>query len=99
VRRGYSIIERNFRSSYGEIDIVAFDPKEKTLIFVEVKFRSRKSQVSPLESVDWRKIEKLRKTALSYISTKKVSYSSIRFDVIGITEGKEIEVEHIENAF
>jgi len=99
VKKGYSIIERNFRSSYGEIDIVAFDPRDGTLVFVEVKLRSKGSMVSPLEAVDYRKRNRLRKTALKFISERKINFDSLRFDVVGVSLGEETKIEHIINAF
>ncbi len=97
MRRGYSIIRRNYRSSFGEVDIIAYDPSTETLVFVEVKHRKRNSLSSPLESITPSKIEKVRKTALQFLSETTADYSSVRFDAISVVDGR-VE-EHVENAF
>ena len=99
LKRGYSIIKRNYRSSCGEIDIVAFDPSTKTIVFVEVKLRKRESQTTPLEAVDIAKQRKMVKTALKFLGETKLDYEAVRFDVIGIEDGKLPTVVHIEDAF
>ncbi len=91
---GYNVIERNFRTRFGEIDIVATEGD--TLVFVEVRFRSSKGFGLPEESIDRRKIRKIVSTADRYISMKNLHFSDIRFDVIAVDrEG----IRHIKNAF
>ncbi|MBK3332817.1 YraN family protein [Persephonella atlantica] len=91
---GYNVIERNFRTRFGEIDIVATE--EDTLVFVEVRFRRSKDFGLPEETINSRKIQKIVNTAYRYISMKNPHFSDIRFDVIAVdTEG----VRHIKNAF
>jgi putative endonuclease len=99
LRKGYSIIRKNYRSSYGEIDIIAFDESTKTVVFVEVKLRKRKAQVTPLEAVDRIKQRKIVKTALKFLNETKLTYEAVRFDVIGIEDRKLPTVVHIEDAF
>lgn len=99
--KGFKIVNRNYSSRYGEIDIIA--SKDDCLVFVEVKFRKRKSLVSGVESVDIRKQSKITKTALVYLSKINKNLDA-RFDVIEITakEDEECNVDnivHIENAF
>lgn len=92
----YRILERNFHSSYGEIDIIA--KKGNVIVFFECKYRSGKGYGDPLLAVDLKKQRKICKTALYYLS--KYGYGvdqSCRFDVIGIYGDKT--VNHIENAF
>ncbi|MDQ7055766.1 MAG: YraN family protein [Persephonella sp.] len=67
--RGYQIVERNFRTKSGEIDIVAC--KDKTLVFVEVRFRSSKDFGLPEETLNRKKIQKIVNTAYRFISMKK----------------------------
>lgn len=96
VHKGYRIIERNYRISYGEIDIIA--KKDTVLVFFEIKFRRSESYGSPLEAVDTKKQRKICKTALYYYSTHGYSDNiQCRFDVIGIYGDGSIQ--HIENAF
>ncbi|MDD3221533.1 MAG: YraN family protein [Clostridia bacterium] len=93
---GYRIIERNYRISCGEIDIIA--QKDSILVFFEIKFRRNEACGGPLEAVDLRKQRKICKTALYYYSTHGYSENiQCRFDVIGIYGNESIH--HIENAF
>ncbi|WP_029522854.1 YraN family protein [Persephonella sp. KM09-Lau-8] len=92
-QKGYTILDRNFRTRYGEIDIIA--SKDKTLVFVEVRFRSG-SFISPEESIDHRKVQRIIKTANAYLTKTTTSYENIRFDVIAIDKN---QIRHIENAF
>ncbi len=99
--KGFNILNNNYSSRYGEIDIVA--TKDECLVFVEVKFRKENSMVSGLEAVDKRKQEKITKTALVYLSKFNKDVDT-RFDVIEITDQNSEKVSagsviHIENAF
>ena len=99
--KGFNILNNNYSSRYGEIDIVA--TKDECLVFVEVKFRKENSMVSGLESVDKRKQIKITKTALVYLSKFNKDVDT-RFDVIEITDQNSEKVSagsiiHIENAF
>lgn len=100
LKKGYEIIERNYHSRFGEIDIIA--QNSNYIIFVEVKTRDENYSVSPLEAVTVSKQKKLYKTALLYLQSH-TSLLQPRFDVIGITTkyGNHTikSVEHIENAF
>ncbi len=101
---GYEILNRNFRSRFGEIDIIA--RKDNFLCFVEVKTRSEKSMGRPAESVTLSKQQKIIKTTEYYL----VRYPSLlekdglqpRFDcmeVFATSEGKPVAYEYIKNAF
>ncbi len=94
-KKGFKILERNFRCPLGEIDIVAMDGK--TLVFVEVKTRSTNRFGTPAEAVDARKRARLRRLALYYIKGHYRTEPPIRFDIIGISP--EGEVEHLKGAF
>jgi len=95
---GYKIIERNYRCTMGEIDIIA---KEKeALIFIEVKTRKSDKDVEPFESIGVRKQAKIRDLAEFYLQKKEVDECEIRFDVLSIViQDKENQIEHITNAF
>ena len=99
LKQGYRILERNFRTALGEIDLIAQDGK--TLIFVEVKARSGIGFGVPQSAVDPRKQTKMSRVALLYLSQKKIEGCECRFDVIGITQGSNgaASVEHFKNAF
>ena len=103
VRRGFSILERNFRTRWGELDIVALDGRE--LVFCEVK--TRRGDVArpwPLESVHPRKRGQVRRMASSWLRDRpNHPYApTIRFDAIGIVldrAGRLLSLEHLEGAF
>ena len=96
-KKGYRILDRNFRTPLGEIDVIAED--RNTLVFVEVKTRTDDSFGRPFEAVTFRKKEKLRKAALSYLKSSRKEMAS-RFDVLSIeVRGGESRIEHIVDAF
>lgn len=95
---GYSVIERNYHSRFGEIDIIA--QKNNTLVFVEVKARSGNMLSTPASAVDIYKQQKLIKTANLYIASHIESDCDCRFDVIEIVkQGIKLKIKHIKNAF
>ena len=91
---GWTILEYNYRCRSAEIDIVARDGEY--LVFCEVKYRSDGKKGSPLEAVDARKQQRIRRAALYYLTEHGKSDVPCRFDVIGI-EGTK--VTHIRDAF
>ena len=94
---GYQIVGRDIRTPLGQLDLVATDGG--TLVFVEVKTRTGHSFGLPQESVDARKIRKLRQLALYYLKIRP-HHGSVRFDVLGLTvrDGRLVRVDHIKNA-
>ena len=94
---GYTIIKRNYYSRYGEIDVIA--AKGEYIVFVEVKYRKNNLYGEPSLAVDYRKQEKLKKTALQYVSENEAEDKDLRFDIIEITGIGEVAINHIENAF
>lgn len=75
------MVTTNYRSRYGEIDIIALDGD--TLVFVEVRFRSRQHFGGGAASVDARKQAKISKTAACYLQrTKRMQGLNCRFDVL-----------------
>lgn len=94
--KGYTILRRNYRSPYGEIDIIA--RQNEVLVFVEIKYRSSGQYGNPPEAVDWIKKRRISKTAL-YFYTHHGYEEQVpcRFDVISFY-GKG-SMEHMENAF
>lgn len=97
VRKGYEIINRNYRKRDGEIDIIA--KKDNLTVFVEVKLRYGTSNGMPSEAVDAKKQMKIIETAKNYIAEKNITDSEFRFDVIEILVLEKIYIRHIENAF
>ena len=97
-RKGYGIIQRNYRARYGEIDIIA--KYKSVLIFIEVKTRRGNFLETPLAAVTKKKRIQISKVAQEYLSKKKCFDCDARFDVIAISFQQEHpEIEHIENAF
>ena len=93
--KGFCILEMNYRNRSGEIDIVAKDGEY--ICFVEVKYRTTSDFGSPLEAVNYKKQQQIRKVALYYLMRQGLSeWTPCRFDVIAF-EGDEIT--YIENAF
>ena len=79
---GYKIIERNYYSKEGEIDIIAKDGE--TLVFVEVKLRKSKKYGLPEETVTQRKVYKIKRTGQYYLNEKKLKVKSLRIDVVSV---------------
>ncbi len=99
-RKGYKIIQRNYKCKLGEIDIIA--EQDRTIVFVEVKTRRTQEFGPPQNAITAAKRSQISKVALFYIREKKFVDQSCRFDVIGITfspESRKPRIEHIENAF
>jgi putative endonuclease len=102
---GWEVIERNARTRYGELDIVALDGR--ALVFVEVKAGRQGSAYGPerpVLSVDFRKQRRVRRLATAWMAARRdlPRYAEIRFDAIGVTFGRGGEVldyEHLPAAF
>ncbi|OGR44288.1 MAG: YraN family protein [Elusimicrobia bacterium GWA2_61_42] len=92
---GFEILDRNWSTPMGELDIVA--RKGDTVVFVEVRARSNPGYGTPAESVTPAKRARLIRTAQAYLKARRPAAESFRFDVIGIVPGAE--PEHIEDAF
>lgn len=94
------ILERNFSTKTGEIDIIALD--NECIVFVEVKTRKSNAYGEPSEFVDYRKQQRIIKTAMCYTD---VMNREVRFDVIevfyAVSDGKPhtLKINHIKNAF
>lgn len=101
IARGFRILERNFRCKGGEVDIIARDPGDKSLVFVEVKARRGLSYGVPQLAVTPFKQRQISKAALTWLSKNRLHDTNARFDVIAIIlapDGRH-KVEHIVNAF
>lgn len=81
-KNGYKILETNFSTIFGEIDIIARDKKD--IVFIEVKLRRTKEFGFPEEAVNERKQSRIIKSALSYAKIKRLCSGNMRFDVIAI---------------
>ncbi len=101
IKKGYAIVERNYHSRWGEIDIIA--EQAPYIVFAEVKTRRKNGRCSPEETVTIAKQQKIIRTALWYLS-EHLEYEDfqVRFDVISLRTGKNDQVEsiqHFQDAF
>ena len=94
IKQGYKVLETNYKTVLGEIDIIA--KKDGFIVFVEVKTRSNTKFGLPRESVTPYKQNKIRAVATYYLKTKNMLNSAVRFDVIDILNN---EITHITNCF
>ena len=98
--KNIKVLKRNYHERGGELDIIAKDGE--TIVFAEVKTRVSKSYGEPSEFVDFKKQEKIIKTAVSYLGSDDID---MRFDVIEVMYEKRgealfaTEINHIKGAF
>ena len=92
---GLQVVDRNWRCAEGEIDIVAV--RDRVLVVCEVKTRSGRRYGTPLEAVSYRKLARLRRLAVRWVSAHEVMYDEIRIDVIGVLRmpSGEFDLEHV----
>lgn len=100
-RKGFRILDRSYRSRYGEIDLIVRN--DRFLVFVEVKLRKNANFARAMEYVDHRKQEKLRITAEFYLAEHPTLLQP-RFDVIELyapwgIQTRSPEIYHLEDAF
>jgi putative endonuclease len=85
---GFKILERNYRKTYGEIDVIALDPSagsgQEILCFIEVKTRTSNLFGSPLEAITPWKLRSLVKTAQYYKMTHHNLPESLRIDAVSV---------------
>jgi putative endonuclease len=106
------IIDKNFLCKAGEIDIIALDPQANTLVFIEVRFRKNSHFGSALESVTYKKQQKIIRAAHYFLAlNKQLQKHACRFDVVALenSDNKEkkayqankacYKVEWIKDAF
>ena len=105
--RGYEVLDRNFRTRHGELDLVVGD--SRCLVFCEVKTRIARAAPSPfgpLAAIGFRKRRQVRAIAREWLatnaSTDRPRPARLRFDAIGISfdaRGRLVGLEHLEDAF
>ncbi len=97
-KAGYKIIETNYRTQLGEIDIIAKD--RGTIVFVEVKSRTSVHFGSPKWAVTPKKQKKISMVALYYLKATNQCEARARFDVVTIISNRDKpQVDIIQNAF
>ncbi|MBV9047250.1 MAG: YraN family protein [Solirubrobacterales bacterium] len=103
LRRGFEIVERNYRTRWGELDIIAFDGR--TLAFCEVKTRRLAGHSgSPFDAIGALKRSQIRRMAASWLRDRPAHpyAEQLRFDAVGVTfdpRGRLVSIEHIEGAW
>jgi putative endonuclease len=103
VRLGYEIVERNYRTRWGELDIVAFDGR--ILTFVEVKTRRLNGdRRRTFDALHQPKRNRVRKMAGAWLIERsdRPHADELRFDAIGVTftpDGRLVSIDHLEGAF
>jgi len=100
-RRGLTILERNHRTRWGEIDLIAADARR--IVFCEVKTR-RLGSASPFEGLREAQCRRLRRMAVAWLQQQadRPHVPELRFDAIGVTidaRGQLVALEHLEGAF
>ena len=89
VKKGYKILERNFKTKFGEIDIIALE--KDVLVFIEVK-GGKDDLYDPAERADINKLKKVMRTAEFFINRYKGDFEEVRIDVISVN--KKLEITH-----
>jgi len=105
IDQNWEIVERNARTRYGELDIVALDGP--ILVFLEVKgarANTRFGPEKPILSIDFTKQRQVRRLGTAWMAERREfpPFDDIRFDAVGVTldrAGRAVEIEHIEGAF
>ena len=104
IARGYDVVGRNYRTRYGELDLIARDAR--CLVFCEVKTRLRPGRAGPerpLDAIGGRKRQQIRLMAGQWLQERGgLGAPTLRFDAIGITlgaDGAVTKLEHVEDAF
>jgi len=94
-RRGYRVVDRNWRCREGELDLVA--SRGGIVVFCEVKTRSSVAFGAPVEAVTWRKQLRLRQLAGRWLAARRGrAPAGVRFDVASVVGG---QIEVVEDAF
>ena len=97
-KKGMILLSSNFKAPSGEIDLIMKDGAY--IAFVEVKYRRTLSFGLPRESINYRKQNRIKNTALHYVAYLQLQNQDFRFDTVELFETKEgLVVSHIENAF
>jgi putative endonuclease len=96
-QKGLWILERNYRCKVGELDIIALDGD--TMVFVEVRSRANDEHGDAIESVNWRKQNKVRRVAEIYLAHRSPPYDEFRFDVVAMNGPSDDDITHYDDAW
>ena len=100
MQKGLKILVRNFSAKTGEIDLVMAEPNG-SVIFVEVKTSTSSDYQPPEKSINYAKMQKLKKTAKYFIQEHDLHERQLRFDAVTVVLNKtgQPQIEHYENVF
>ena len=101
-RLGLTLVARNHRTRWGELDLVVSD--DRTLVFVEVKSRRAGRAASPWDAMTEDKQQRVRRMAVSFLleAEGRPRTLELRFDAIGVLfdgQGRLVRLDHLEGAF
>ena len=97
VKKGYDIVERNYRFDKAEVDIIA--QRDNVLAIIEVKTRSTTDFGNPQDFVKPKQIQRLVKAVNEYVIENDLDVE-VRFDIVAIVKnGNSFEIEHLKDAF
>lgn len=96
-KKGYKILERNYRKKTGEIDLIALNPTQDEIVFVEVKTRKSNTFGYPEEAVDAKKLKKIEKTALLWLNENRKAGMHWRIDILALEFKDKPQITHLEN--
>jgi putative endonuclease len=95
---GMQVLARNWRCRYGELDVIATDPSDRTLVFVEVKTRTGDGFGGLPEAVTARKVQRIRRLAALWLAGQDEHWPALRIDVVGVRLGgsRSRELTHLK---
>jgi putative endonuclease len=96
--QGLTILARNWRCRYGELDVIAADPAARTVVFVEVKTRTGDGFGGLAYAVPEAKVRRLRRLAGLWLKDQDECWAALRIDVIGVRIGRRRtpEITHLQ---
>ena len=99
-KKGYTILERDWKFGRKDLDIIALNETGAVLVFVEVKTRRDEDFTHPEDAVDIKKMRSLASCANAYVKANNVPHE-LRFDIVSVvgTKADNLHIEHIEDAF
>lgn len=96
--RGYSVIERNWRCSIGEIDLIA--RHKNFLVFVEVKTRNGSGFGHPFEAITAKKVLRMRRLSAKWVADHNLQELNLRLDAIAVLiSGGKVSIEHLKQVY
>lgn len=97
ISKGYKVLDRNYNTKVGEIDIIAC--KDNIVAFIEVKSRTSINYGYPYEAVNWNKRSRIIKASKIYMKHKNIKEYQIRYDIIEVYLQNPVRINHLENVF